>query len=84
LPTGRLAFAIVGDVSSPDAFDEVVKSDPPFDVVIHTASPFHFNIKDPNDFLDPAIKGTVGILNAIKKGAPTVSRVVGITLMMAL
>jgi nucleoside-diphosphate-sugar epimerase len=76
LPAGRLTFATVPDVSSPDAFDEVVKSDPPFDAVIHTASPFHFNIKDPSDFLDPAIKGTIGLLNAIKKGAPLVKRVV--------
>jgi len=45
--------------------------------VIHTASPFHFNVQDPvKDFLDPAIKGTTGILKAIKAYAPTVKRVV--------
>ncbi|KAI8183184.1 hypothetical protein K4K53_004664 [Colletotrichum sp. SAR 10_77] len=36
----RLDFAIVPDVAQPDAFDEAVKSDAPFEGVIHTASPF--------------------------------------------
>lgn len=56
---------------------QAVKSNPPFDYVLHTASPFHFNVQDPvKDFLDPAIKGTTGILKAIKAHAPTVKRVV--------
>lgn len=56
---------------------QAVKSDPPFDYVLHTASPFHFNVQDPvKDFLDPAIKGTTGILSSIKKYAPSVKRVV--------
>lgn len=56
---------------------QAVKSDPPFDYVLHTASPFHYNVQDPvKDFLDPAIKGTTGILKAIKAYAPTVKRVV--------
>ncbi|RDW90699.1 SDR family oxidoreductase [Aspergillus mulundensis] len=56
--------------------EKAVKSDPPFDYVLHTASPFHFNVQDPvKDFLDPAIKGTTGILKAIKAYAPTVKRV---------
>lgn len=56
---------------------QAVKSSPPFDYVLHTASPFHFNVQDPvKDFLDPAIKGTTGILKAIQAYAPTVKRVV--------
>ena len=55
----------------------MVKSNPPFEYVLHTASPFHHNVQDPvKDFLDPAIKGTTGILKAIKAYAPTVKRVV--------
>jgi nucleoside-diphosphate-sugar epimerase len=42
----KLSFAIVPDIAQPDAFDEAVKSDPPFEVVLHTASPFHFNVTD--------------------------------------
>ena len=45
--------------------------------MIHTASPFHFNVTDTKkDLLDPAVFGTTGILKAIKKSAPTVKRVV--------
>ncbi|CAG7925041.1 unnamed protein product [Penicillium olsonii] len=73
----KLSYVIVKDVAQDSAFDEAVKSDPPFDYVLHTASPFHFNVQDPvKDFLDPAIKGTTGILKAIKAFAPTVKRVV--------
>ena len=36
----RLDFGIIPDITAPGAFDEVVKSNPPFDTVIHTASPF--------------------------------------------
>ncbi|KGO76949.1 NAD-dependent epimerase/dehydratase [Penicillium italicum] len=73
----KLSYVIVNDVAEDGAFDEAVKSNPPFDYVLHTASPFHFNVQDPvKDFLDPAIKGTTGILKAIKEFAPTVKRVV--------
>lgn len=37
-----LNVVIVPDISQLDAFDEVVKI-PGLEVVIHTASPFHFN-----------------------------------------
>lgn len=36
------------------AFDKAVISDPPFEAVIHTASPYHFNATDvKNELLDP-------------------------------
>ncbi|KFY05594.1 hypothetical protein V492_08424 [Pseudogymnoascus sp. VKM F-4246] len=73
----KLDFAIVEDIAQEGAFDKAVISDPPFKSVIHTASPFHFNITDTKkDLLDPAILGTTGILKAIKKSAPTVKHVV--------
>lgn len=73
----QLDFGIVPDITTPGAFDEVVKSDPPFDIVIHTASPFLYKvIKDNREFLDPAIKGTLGVLESVKKNAPGVKRVV--------
>ena len=73
----QLDFVFVQDVAQEGAFDEAVKSDPPFEWVIHTASPFHFNVTDvKKDLLDPAIVGTTGILKAIKKNAPGVKRVV--------
>ncbi|KAL5343947.1 hypothetical protein BJX70DRAFT_393370 [Aspergillus crustosus] len=76
-PKEKLSYVIVKDIAEDGASDEAVKSNPPFDFVLHTASPFHHNVQDPvKDFLDPAIKGTTGILKAIKANAPTVIRVV--------
>ncbi|KAL2355447.1 hypothetical protein BJ546DRAFT_1060464 [Cryomyces antarcticus] len=73
----KLDFALVEDIAKEGAFDETVKSDPPFEAVVHTASPFHFNVTDiQKELLDPAYIGTTGILKSIKKSAPTVKRVV--------
>ncbi|KAL8733537.1 MAG: hypothetical protein Q9181_003536 [Wetmoreana brouardii] len=73
----KLDFVIVDDIAREGAFNEAVKSDPPFEWVIHTASPYHFNITDTKkDLLDPAIIGTTGILKAIKANAPSVKRVI--------
>ncbi|TVY48147.1 Ketoreductase [Lachnellula occidentalis] len=75
-PASQLEFRIVKDIAQEGAFDEAVKIDG-LEAVIHTASPFHFNITDvKKDLLDPAIIGTTGILKAIKKNAPSVKRVV--------
>ncbi|KIV86932.1 hypothetical protein PV11_02508 [Exophiala sideris] len=72
-----LTYTIVKDISAEGAFDEAVKSDPPFDAVIHTASPYHFDVKDnKRDMLDPAVNGTTGILKAITKGSKSVKNVV--------
>ena len=46
------------------AFDEAVKD---VDAIEHTASPFHFRFKEPDELLVPAVKGTVGILESAKK-----------------
>jgi len=78
-PTSKLDFVIVPDIALEGAFDKAVISDPPFEAVIHTASPFHFDVTPDNTkekLLDPAIMGTTGILRSIKKSAPTVKSVV--------
>lgn len=75
--TSKLDFAIVEDVAQEGAFDKAVQSSPPFEAVIHTASPFHFKPKDiQKDLLDPAVIGTTGILTSIQKHAPSVKKVV--------
>ncbi|KAK2753699.1 methylglyoxal reductase (NADPH-dependent) gre2 [Onygenales sp. PD_40] len=77
VPKDKLDFAIVEDIAKLDAFDKAVISDPPFETVIHTASPFHMKAVDNRkELIDPAINGTLGILRAIKRSAPTVTRVV--------
>lgn len=75
-PGAKVTVVLVPDIAQPDAFDEVVKT-PGLEVVLHTASPFHYNWTDPKaELLDPAIIGTTSILKAIKKSAPGVRRVV--------
>ncbi|KAH7056993.1 putative cinnamoyl-CoA reductase [Macrophomina phaseolina] len=72
--SGQLSFAIVQDVAAPGGFDEAVKG---VDGVVHTASPFQLSVEDNvRDLLDPAIKGTTQILEAIHKFNPSVKRVV--------
>ncbi|KAK4208534.1 putative NADPH-dependent methylglyoxal reductase [Rhypophila decipiens] len=72
-----VTYVVVGNIADDGAFDEAVKSDPPFDYVIHTASPYKLHWDDPiRDCLDPAVKGTTGILKSIKAYAPSVKRVV--------
>ncbi|KAL2840502.1 hypothetical protein BJY01DRAFT_257357 [Aspergillus pseudoustus] len=73
----RLSYVIVKDIAEEFAFDLAVQSSPPFDYVIHSASPFPVDFTDPvNDVLNPAINGTIGILKAVKAHAPGVKRVV--------
>ncbi|ETI27330.1 hypothetical protein G647_09520 [Cladophialophora carrionii CBS 160.54] len=71
-----LSCVIVKDIAAEGAFDEAVRAEPPFEAVVHTASPFHFNITNNKDLLDPAINGTAGILKAVHKSAKSVKRVV--------
>ncbi|KAF8468993.1 hypothetical protein BDZ91DRAFT_792766 [Kalaharituber pfeilii] len=67
----------LGDIAQSGAFDQAIVSDPPFDYILHTASPFHFNVTDvKKQLIEPAIRGTTGILASAKKYAPTVKRVV--------
>ncbi|KAL2833330.1 hypothetical protein BDW59DRAFT_156832 [Aspergillus cavernicola] len=77
IPNGKLSYVVVPDIAAEGAFDLAVQSTPPFDYVIHTASPFPDSFIDPvKDLLNPAINGTTGILKGIKAHAPSVKRVV--------
>ncbi|GAA5992961.1 hypothetical protein JCM5350_003061 [Sporobolomyces pararoseus] len=58
-------YVIVEDVEKEGAFDEAVKG---VDAVLHTASPFHFNVNDPHeDLINPAVRGTKNLLRAASK-----------------
>lgn len=72
--SGRFEIAIVPDISAPGAFDEAVKG---VAAIEHTASPVVTEAEDPNDVIEPAVKGTVGILeSALKFAGPQLKRVV--------
>ncbi|KAF9893336.1 methylglyoxal reductase (NADPH-dependent) gre2 [Aspergillus nanangensis] len=76
-PSERLSYTIVEDITNHDAFSAAVQSIPPFDAVIHTASPFHYKIQDAKkDVIDPAVLGTTSLLTAVHSHAPSVKRVV--------
>ncbi|KAI1819195.1 NAD dependent epimerase/dehydratase [Xylaria intraflava] len=75
-PGAKLTVVLVPDIAQPNAFDEVMQT-PGLDYVQHTASPFHFRFTDAKtEMLDPAILGTTSLLEAVKKYAPTVKRVI--------
>ncbi|GAA5987316.1 hypothetical protein JCM11641_002681 [Rhodosporidiobolus odoratus] len=70
---GRLEWALVEDIAANGAFDEAIKG---VDIVAHTASPFHYNVKDnEKDLLIPALQGTRQILRAAQNES-SVKRVV--------
>ncbi|SNX88046.1 related to GRE2 - methylglyoxal reductase (NADPH-dependent) [Melanopsichium pennsylvanicum] len=70
-----LSFTIAEDLEKEGAFDEAVKG---VDAVLHTASPFHFNIEgDPKrTLINPAVNGTRNVLTSISKHGSNVKRVV--------
>ncbi|TGJ85582.1 hypothetical protein E0Z10_g3228 [Xylaria hypoxylon] len=73
----QICYAVVEDIAKDGAFDHVFQIQAPFDYVVHTASPYYLNVQDPvKEFLDPAIKGTTGLLRSIKAHGPTVKRLV--------
>jgi len=74
---GTVSYSIVDDITRHGVFDETFRSNPPFDAVVHTASPFHYGPADPKkDMIDPAVEGTREILRAITALGPSVKRVV--------
>ncbi|KAJ4204154.1 Glycine-rich RNA-binding protein 2, mitochondrial [Fusarium solani] len=73
----KLDFTIIRDVTQPDSFAQVLASEPPIEAVIHTASPYVTNATDiQKDLLDPAIKGTTSVLEAVMQHGPRVKQVI--------
>lgn len=70
--SGKLVF-FKADLLNDGDFDAAMEN---CELVIHTASPFILNAKDPlNELLNPALKGTENVLNSVNK-ASSVKRVV--------
>ncbi|KAK4628120.1 Ketoreductase CTB6 [Fulvia fulva] len=71
----ELSFAVVPDITAPDAYCEAIKD---VSYVIHIASPLAMSIEGDDyeaGFIQPAVQGTLRILEAAKKSG-TVKRVV--------
>ncbi|KAL9111064.1 MAG: hypothetical protein Q9227_004497 [Pyrenula ochraceoflavens] len=45
----NISFVVVRDIFQPGALDSALVSDPPFEAVIHTVSPCHFDAKEKDD-----------------------------------
>ncbi|KAI5993189.1 hypothetical protein EDC04DRAFT_2910899 [Pisolithus marmoratus] len=69
----KLEVVVVEDFTKEGAFDEVVKD---VDAIAHTASPFHLNAQRPEELIEPAVKGTMGVLQSALKYGTSVKRVV--------
>ncbi|KAJ6017870.1 methylglyoxal reductase (NADPH-dependent) gre2 [Penicillium sp. IBT 35674x] len=73
----QISIKIVTDIVAPGAYHKAVQETPAFDTVYHTASPFTYkNVGSNLQFLEPAIKGTLNLLKAVKENAPGVQRVI--------
>ncbi|KAH9896687.1 NAD-P-binding protein [Cubamyces lactineus] len=57
----RLELAIVPDMAADHAFDEAVLG---VDAIVHTASPVHLHADKPEDMIDPAVNGTLGVMRS--------------------
>ncbi|KAL5521232.1 hypothetical protein ACEPAG_9155 [Sanghuangporus baumii] len=62
----QLEFIVVPDMMSPGAFDDAVKG---AHAIVHTASPVHLDANDPNELIEPAVTGTLGVLESALKYA---------------
>ncbi|KAK0484420.1 hypothetical protein IW261DRAFT_1456425 [Armillaria novae-zelandiae] len=69
----KLEIVVVDDITKGGAFDEAVKG---VDAIAHTASPVQFSVRDPQELIVPAVKGTVGILTSAAKYGSSVQRIV--------
>lgn len=73
LPNAGRLDLVEADLLTPGAFDTLVSG---CDVVLHMASPYLLDAKDPQrDLVDPAVRGTLAILEACA-ATPTIRRVV--------
>ncbi|KDR70010.1 hypothetical protein GALMADRAFT_900682 [Galerina marginata CBS 339.88] len=69
----KFEWVVVEDIVKDGAFDEAVKD---VDAIEHMASPLGSTSSDPNDYIVPAVRGTVGILQSALKYGNKVKRVV--------
>ncbi|KAF9482967.1 D-lactaldehyde dehydrogenase [Pholiota conissans] len=69
----KVEWVIVEDITKNGAFDEAVKG---VSAIEHLASPLTSTSDDPDEFIQPAVLGTVGILKSALKEGPQIKRIV--------
>ncbi|KAJ7500879.1 D-lactaldehyde dehydrogenase [Mycena galericulata] len=70
---GKFETVVIPDITVDDAFDEAVKG---VVAIEHTASPLYLTADDPAELSEPAIKGTIGVLESARKYGDSVKRIV--------
>ncbi|KAH7906355.1 hypothetical protein BJ138DRAFT_1016362 [Hygrophoropsis aurantiaca] len=66
-------IVIVPDITKEGAFDEAVKG---VHAVEHVASPVDLALEDPYELINPAVKGTVGMLQSVLNHGTSIQRIV--------
>ncbi|KAI0093277.1 hypothetical protein BDY19DRAFT_989932 [Irpex rosettiformis] len=70
---GKLKILSVGDMTTPGAWDKAVQD---VEGIIHAAAAVHLDAKTPEEMIEPAVKGILGILESIQKYGNKVQRFV--------
>ncbi|KAI8447630.1 hypothetical protein BY996DRAFT_8433573 [Phakopsora pachyrhizi] len=61
----RFSYIVVENILEQEAFDEAIEG---VEGAVHIASPIHTSVGDPyDDFINPALDGTLSVLNSAKK-----------------
>lgn len=77
LASDKFSYEIVPDIVPEGAFDSALQSHPEIEYVLHTASPFTFDISNiEKELLIPAVEGTKNALKAVKAYGKNVKHVV--------
>lgn len=72
--SNQLSFAVVPDITKPELYENALVD---VDGIIHTAFPFSLHAEDMRkDLLDPAIDGSLGVLEAAQRYGKNVKKVV--------
>ncbi|KAI0653470.1 NAD(P)-binding protein [Cubamyces menziesii] len=69
----NIEVSLVEDITVEHAYDNAVQG---VSAIIHTASPLTYLVDDPKDVIDPAVKGTLGLLQSAAEHGKDVKRIV--------
>lgn len=69
----KLGFAVVQDIVDDGAFDEAVQG---VDAIVHVAANVGYNFKEPNEAIDPAVRGMKGLIKSVLEHGQNVKRIV--------
>ncbi|KAJ3786390.1 D-lactaldehyde dehydrogenase [Lentinula aff. detonsa] len=69
----KFGYVLVPDITKEGAFDDAVKC---VDAIAHTASPVNFSTVDPQDLIQPAVRGIKSILRSATQKGSNVQRIV--------